>query len=888
MFKMKNYLACFSVVHGMILTFFSRMIKSLPIDVRAQLRSGVSILSLQHCVEELILNSIDAGATCIAVKIDIVACKVQVIDNGSGMCREDMEKVGIRYNSSKCSTLEDLDNIRFYGFRGEAISSIVSLAEMVDIHSRTKQTVKTYVKTFNQWKESDVVEAQTVRPSAGTTVSVYNLFYNMPVRRKRLDAVLETERIRQRVEAVALMHPSVSFTLKNESSSHMIVQLSKTRDTYYRFVQIHGLSRAQKLGEVNYAREQFELTGHIGREGHYNNSLQFLFVNGRLLLKTRIHKLLNCLLKRLSNAAKPNNPTSSPSTASPKQRGGADLYGVYVLNIKCRHSEYDICLEPAKSLIEFKDWDHVLTCVEEGVKSFIIKENLVTMLSTNDADGPTSSPVRSMKTSAEVRDRNAEETHEEFEALTENRDNPDDMEVSRGVQTLEQVSRQTESYWSEESEREKAAQNVTLSARRIIPAVSEINNNCKNDDVCDKHDAMAICVNTDSTVTINNDKATESKSCKIRLLNEKSSRDSLKQFTAPSKLFPPKRKLVLNGSERGELEVSSHSFEFPSSKTVRMAAQRKLTLSSDTGSLEKFRRLFGKNAKKNQPAMDESSGLNPDSTQKSSDFSVSFSVDVNNLIRTDCKSDENNTDRSLLRDIRGSLSKRTSSAKSSPWNREDKITLPAKCPHFKQSEAEFKLPQNTASETVDLAVNDSPQDISSLALIEQSPALHLYTTSGEVVNSGDEAGITSQHHPLFHNARDEDINESHESNEAIPIPSNWLAYYDSSLGKLVYINQVTGLSKYNSPLEETKVQCTTDVTNMVVSVISKTGRKNSVSTVWITNVKFTIIIFFSAHRIRVQVLSISDKYCTSLSAQAQSRESFLLTDRQQRYSSGLK
>ncbi len=301
-----------------------RMIKSLPKDVQAQLRSGVTIFSLQQCVEELILNSIDAGATCVAVKIDIEACKLQVIDNGAGMCQEDMERVGLRYNTSKCSLLEDLENLHFYGFRGEAISSIVSLAEMVEISSRTKLSVKTYVKTFNETNALDVVEAQTIRPSAGTTVSVYNLFHNMPVRRKRMDAVLETERIRQRVEAISLMHPSVSFTVKKENSAHMMVQLSKTSSTYYRFVQIHGLSRAQKLGEVNYVHEQFEMTGHIGREGHYNNSLQFLFVNGRLLLKTHIHKTLNCLLKRVSSAARQNNsPTAYPLTSSPNK--GADV-----------------------------------------------------------------------------------------------------------------------------------------------------------------------------------------------------------------------------------------------------------------------------------------------------------------------------------------------------------------------------------------------------------------------------------------------------------------------------------------------------------------------------------------------------------------------------------
>ncbi|XP_062872270.1 DNA mismatch repair protein Mlh3 isoform X3 [Trichomycterus rosablanca] len=226
------------------------MIKSLSREVQAQLRSGIAIFSLQQCVEELVLNSIDAGATCVAVKIDIEACKVQVIDNGSGMDRENMEKVGIRYCTSKCSSLEDLDNLCFHGFRGEAIASMVTLATMVEVSSRTKLSIKTFVKRFNEGKASEVFEAQTTRPSSGTTVLICNFFHNMPVRRKRMDSVLEVERVRQRVEAISLMHSSVSFTVKKDCSGILLVQLPKARNTYYRFVQIHGFGKAQKLRET--------------------------------------------------------------------------------------------------------------------------------------------------------------------------------------------------------------------------------------------------------------------------------------------------------------------------------------------------------------------------------------------------------------------------------------------------------------------------------------------------------------------------------------------------------------------------------------------------------------------------------------------------------------
>ncbi|KAF3701276.1 DNA mismatch repair protein Mlh3 MutL protein -like protein 3 [Channa argus] len=363
------------------------MIKCLPKEVQGKLRSGVAIPSFQQCVEELILNSIDAGATCVGVRMDMEAFKVQVIDNGAGMSVEDIKCVGNRYHTSKCGTVEDLDNLKWYGFRGEALASIVSLATLVEISSRTRSSLKTHVKVFKDGKSLDVFEAETARPSAGTTVVICNFFHNMPVRRKRMDAVLEGERIRHRVEAISLMHPSVSFTLKNDCTGAMMVQLCKAKNTYQRFVQIHSLGRAQKMREISYSLGGFEVIGYIGREGHYNNSLQFLYINERLLLKTRIHKLLNLLLRRLSSSTQKNDsPDGQSAIRSPKHKRSQELHGVYVINIKCSYSEYDICLEPAKTLIEFKDWDGILLCIEGAVKAFLRSENLVAVLCEDDLD----------------------------------------------------------------------------------------------------------------------------------------------------------------------------------------------------------------------------------------------------------------------------------------------------------------------------------------------------------------------------------------------------------------------------------------------------------------------------------------------------------------------
>uniref|UniRef100_A0A8C8R4N8 MutL homolog 3 n=1 Tax=Pelusios castaneus TaxID=367368 RepID=A0A8C8R4N8_9SAUR len=362
------------------------MIKRLVEEVQARLRSGVAINSLGQCVEELVLNSIDAKATCVAIRVDLETFKVQVVDNGSGMGREDLNKVGSRYFTSKCNSVEDLENLKFYGFRGEAVASIASMASIVEISSKTNKTAKTFMKLFQNGKSLQVCEAELTRPSGGTTVTVCNLFHHLPVRRKCMDPMLEFERVRQKVEALSLMHPSVSFSLRNDASCSMVLQLPKAKDMCSRFCQIYGLGRTQKLRKINYKSGGFELSGYISAEGHYNKNMQFLYVNNRLVLKTRLHKLIDFLLRKESIICKSKggHANRQMSSSPVRHRCGPELYGIFIINVKCQYCEYDVCLDPAKTLIEFRDWDAILACIEQGIKTFLKREHLFVELSGED------------------------------------------------------------------------------------------------------------------------------------------------------------------------------------------------------------------------------------------------------------------------------------------------------------------------------------------------------------------------------------------------------------------------------------------------------------------------------------------------------------------------
>ncbi|XP_059136033.1 DNA mismatch repair protein Mlh3 isoform X3 [Peromyscus eremicus] len=372
-------------VSGILSTCLPAMIKCLSDEVQAKLRSGLAIISLGQCVEELILNSIDAEAKCVAIRVNMETFQVQVIDNGFGMAGDDVEKVGNRYFTSKCNSVQDLENPKFYGFRGEALASIADMASAVEILSKKNTTMKTFVKMFQNGKALNACEADLTRPSVGTTVTVYNLFSQLPVRRKSMDPRLEFEKVRQRVEALSLMHPSISFSLRNDVSGAMVLQLPKTKDVCSRFCQIYGLGKSQKLREVHFKYKEFEFSGYISSEAHYNKNMQFLFVNRRLVLRTKLHKLIDFLLRKESVICRPKNGSASrPMNSSPRRRSGPELHGIYVINVQSQFCEYDVCLEPAKTLIEFQNWDTLLVCIQEGVKRFLKQEKLFVELSGED------------------------------------------------------------------------------------------------------------------------------------------------------------------------------------------------------------------------------------------------------------------------------------------------------------------------------------------------------------------------------------------------------------------------------------------------------------------------------------------------------------------------
>ncbi|XP_074035733.1 uncharacterized protein [Leptinotarsa decemlineata] len=332
-------------------------IKKLCPDVLSKLRSTYTINTVTQCVIELVLNSLDAKSTAIAVRINLVTFRIQVVDNGEGILEENLSQVGRRYFTNKCKTLEQLEkHIKYYGFRGEALASIIESSKSVNITSRHASSSETYSKTCGKHTNKGVTQVRD-RPSVGTTVTVEGFFYNLPVRRKRLISELELEEIKNSMESLMIMNPEVSFTIRNDVTSELLLNTQKNKDILSSFKYLHP-----EVGDdfcfMKISKGKLSVDALLFKELSDNMRLQYLFVNKRPICSPKIQKLVCKMYYKFHKISKK------------KSVEFVNKYPVFVINVKCPYSQLDILLNPTKTMVEFENWNVVQRCIEKLITSF--------------------------------------------------------------------------------------------------------------------------------------------------------------------------------------------------------------------------------------------------------------------------------------------------------------------------------------------------------------------------------------------------------------------------------------------------------------------------------------------------------------------------------------
>lgn len=332
------------------------IIQLLPDHVANQIAAGEVVQRPSSVVKELLENAIDADATSIKLIIkDAGKTLVQVIDNGKGMSATDARLSFERHATSKIKTADDLFNLHTKGFRGEALASIAAIAH---VELKTKQP-QDEVGNSIIIEGSDIVSQEVVVTPTGTSISVKNLFFNIPARRNFLKSnAVELRHVIDEFHRVALAHPNISFALYNNGSETFSLPVSNYRQ---RIVNIFGNKTNEKLVPVNEDTEVLNISGFVGKPEFAKKTRgeQYFFVNNRFIksayLNHAVSSAFDGLLKNGTHAS-------------------------YFLNLLVNPQTIDINIHPTKTEIKFDDEHTLYALLRSAVKHSLGQFNIAPVL----------------------------------------------------------------------------------------------------------------------------------------------------------------------------------------------------------------------------------------------------------------------------------------------------------------------------------------------------------------------------------------------------------------------------------------------------------------------------------------------------------------------------
>jgi len=249
----------------------------LPPELASRIAAGEVVDRPASAVKELIENSLDAGARAVSVEIqDGGLALIRVSDDGHGLARADVPLALERFATSKIRTDDDLAAIRSLGFRGEALSSIAAVSRL-EILTRTADEVE----GTRLAAEGDQVQVSPAASPVGASVTVRELFYNTPARRKFLKSpIREGELVRNTVVRYALAWPGVAFRLVANGRETLVAMRATSLE---RLAAVLGREIAADMVEIDWQAGDLGVRGHVSGPavGRSNRQGQHFFVNGR-------------------------------------------------------------------------------------------------------------------------------------------------------------------------------------------------------------------------------------------------------------------------------------------------------------------------------------------------------------------------------------------------------------------------------------------------------------------------------------------------------------------------------------------------------------------------------------------------------------------------------
>ncbi|KAK0715731.1 hypothetical protein B0H67DRAFT_645436 [Lasiosphaeris hirsuta] len=334
-----------------------RRIRALDPDVVNKIAAGEIIVAPVHALKELIENAVDAGSTSLEVLVKEGGLKLlQITDNGSGINKEDLPILCERFTTSKLQTFEDLQSIATYGFRGEALASISHIAHLT-VTTKTQDSNCAWRAHYDSGRLAPAKPGQSPdpRPVAGrpgTQITVEDLFYNVPNRRRAFrSASDEYNKIIDMVGRYAIHCSHVAFSCKKHGESSTSVAIQTNASVVDRIRQIYGGSVANELIEFSASdnRWGFEAKG-LATNANYSikKTTLLLFINHRCVESSNIRKAV----EQTYAAFLPKN-------------GHPFVY----LNLEIDPQRVDVNVHPTKREVNFLNEDEIIQAICEHIRS---------------------------------------------------------------------------------------------------------------------------------------------------------------------------------------------------------------------------------------------------------------------------------------------------------------------------------------------------------------------------------------------------------------------------------------------------------------------------------------------------------------------------------------
>jgi len=332
------------------------IIKLLPDHVANQIAAGEVVQRPASVVKELMENAIDAGSTSVKLIVkDGGKTLIQVVDNGVGMSETDARLSFERHATSKISSAQDLFNLETKGFRGEALASIAAIAH-VDMQTRTADNeVGVHLKI----EGSKIVSQDVVATPKGTSISVKNLFFNIPARRNFLKSnQVELRHITDEFHRVAMVHPNIEFHFYNNGSEIFNLPSAKHRQ---RIAHIFGSKMENRLVPVSEETGVVKVSGFICKPEFAKKSRgeQFFFANNRFIKSPYLHHAVVAAFEGLIKS---------------------DTYPGYFLYLDVDPSSIDINIHPTKTEVKFDDENTLYAILRSTIKHSLGQFNVAPVL----------------------------------------------------------------------------------------------------------------------------------------------------------------------------------------------------------------------------------------------------------------------------------------------------------------------------------------------------------------------------------------------------------------------------------------------------------------------------------------------------------------------------